>query len=48
MNERYKRIVQRYFTKDIYSVADVATFVIAGKITAEDYKDITGEDYPVE
>lgn len=48
MNERYKRIVRRYFTENIYSIADVATFVAAKKITADDYKDITGEDYPVE
>lgn len=48
MNERYKRIVQRYFTKDIYSISDVAAFVVAGKITVEDYKDITGEEYKTE
>lgn len=48
MSGRYKRIVQRYFAKGIYSVADVATFVTAGKITAEDYRDITGEEYKTE
>lgn len=48
MSERYKRIVQRYFERGIYSVDDVVAFVVAKKITADDYKDITGEDYKVE
>ena len=40
-----KEIVKRYYDKGIYSKENVATFVKAGKITADDYKDITGEDY---
>lgn len=48
MSERYKKIVQRYFERGIYSAEDVAAFVVAKKITVDDYKDITGEDYPVE
>lgn len=39
------KIVKRYYDKGIYSKEDVATFVKAGKITAEQYKDIVGEDY---
>lgn len=39
------KIVKRYYDKGIYSKDDVATFVKAGKITAEKYKEITGEDY---
>ena len=38
-------IVKRYYDKGIYSKADVAKFVLAGKINAEDYKAITGDDY---
>lgn len=38
-------IVKRYYDKGIYSKADVAKFVLAGKITEEDYKAITGDDY---
>lgn len=38
-------IVKRYYDKNIYSKNDVAKFVMAGKITAEDYKTITGDDY---
>lgn len=39
--------VKRYYEKGIYSKDDVATFVRAGKITAEEYELITGEEYPV-
>ena len=39
------KIVKRYYDKGIYSADDVATFVKAGKITAEQYKDITGMEY---
>ena len=39
------KIVKRYYDKGIYSKEDVATFVRAGKITPEQYKEITGEDY---
>lgn len=40
-------IVKRYYDKGIYSKADVAKFVLAGKITAEEYQLITGEEYEV-
>ncbi len=39
------KIVKRYYDRGIYSKEDVATFVRAGKITPEQYKEITGEDY---
>ena len=38
-------IVKRYYDKGIYSNEDVKKFVLAGKITPEQYKEITGEDY---
>lgn len=40
-------IVKRYYDKDIYSNEDVKKFVLAGKITPEQYKEITGEEYKV-
>ena len=39
------KIVKRYYDKGIYSKENVAVFVASGKITAEQYKEITGEDY---
>lgn len=39
------KVVKRYYDKGIYSAEDVAKFVKAGKITPEEYKDITGEEY---
>lgn len=36
-------IVKRYYNKGFYSKEDVAKFVVAGKITAEEYEQITGE-----
>lgn len=38
-------IVKRYYDKGIYSNEDVKKFVLAGKITPEQYKEITGEEY---
>ena len=38
-------IVKRYYDEGIYSKSDVGKFVMAGKITVEDYKVITGDDY---
>lgn len=40
-------IVKRYYDKGFYSNEDVAKFVAAGKITAEEYEQITGEPYEV-
>lgn len=39
------KIVKRYYERHIYSIDDVKIFVKAGKITEEEYKEITGEDY---
>lgn len=39
------KIVKRYFERGIYNASDVATFVKAGKLTADEYKQITGQDY---
>ncbi|WEK53310.1 MAG: XkdX family protein [Candidatus Cohnella colombiensis] len=37
--------VKRHYDASRYNNANVATFVVAGKITPEQYKTITGEDY---
>lgn len=39
------KIVKRYYDKGIYTKENVATFVRAGKITSEQYEQITGEVY---
>lgn len=39
------RIVDRYYDKGIYTAADVAGFVRAGKLTPEQYQGITGEEF---
>lgn len=39
-----KKIVKRFYERGIYSKEDVATFVQAGKLTPEEYKEITGEE----
>ena len=44
MSRLYKTI-KRYYDKGYYDSNDVATFVRAGKITAEEYELITGEPY---
>lgn len=41
---RYYKTVKRYYDKGIYD-NDVAVFVRTGKITKEEYKEITGEGY---
>lgn len=38
-------IVKDYYNKGIYNESNVATFVRAGKITAEQYEQITGQPY---
>ena len=39
------KIVKRYYDKGIYTKENIATFVKAGKITAEQYEEITGDVY---
>lgn len=39
------KIVKRYYEKGIYTKENVAVFVKAGKITAEQYEQITGDTY---
>lgn len=39
------KIVKRYYDAGIYSKEDVAKFVKAGRLTAEEYKTITGDNY---
>ncbi|MEA4972896.1 hypothetical protein SDC9_148485 [bioreactor metagenome] len=41
------KIVKRYYDLDIYAAADVAKFVQSGRITPEEYKQITGQEYLV-
>lgn len=41
----YKSIVKKMYDKGIYSADDVAVFVKSGKITTDDYEDITGKEY---
>ena len=38
-------IVKDYYNKGIYTDTNVATFVRAGKITAGQYEQITGQSY---
>lgn len=37
--------VKQYYSKGYYSKLDVAVFVKASKITKEEFKEITGEEY---
>lgn len=39
------KIVKRYYDKGIYTKDDVRKFVLAGKITEEDYETITGDTF---
>lgn len=45
MASRLFKTVKRYYDNGIYTKEDVARFVVAGKITPEEYKLITGDDY---
>lgn len=40
-------IVKRYYDKGIYSKDDVKVFVRVGKLTPEQYKEITGDEYAI-
>lgn len=37
--------VKKYYDRGFYTEAQVADFVKKGKLTAEQYKEITNEDY---
>lgn len=37
--------IKRYYDKGLYTNEQVKVFVVGGKITEEQYKEITGEDY---
>lgn len=39
------KIVKRFFDRKIYTKDDVKKFVSSGKITKEEFKEITGTDY---
>ncbi|EET60441.1 XkdX family protein [Marvinbryantia formatexigens DSM 14469] len=41
-------IIKRYYNKGLYSDGNLAVFVTAGKITAEQYAEITGKEYTPE
>lgn len=38
-------LIQYYFDKDIYTLKDVAQFVVNGQITSADYESITHTRY---
>ena len=38
-------IIKRFYNRGIYSKENVAVFVASGKITMEQYKEITGTEY---
>ena len=39
--------VKRFYDLGLYSDAQVAQFVVKGKLTAEEYQQITGQTYTV-
>jgi len=41
------KIVKRYFDSQIYSAENVGMFVQSGKITADQYTEITGQEYHI-
>ncbi|MEF9991323.1 MAG: XkdX family protein [Peptostreptococcaceae bacterium] len=45
MNKWYFDMAKRYFDLKIYKVDDVRLFVEADRITKEDFKEITGEEF---
>ena len=38
-------IVKRFYDRKIYSAEDIKKFVLSGKITDDEYKEITGIDF---
>lgn len=45
MDKWYFEMAKKYFDLKIYKVDDVRLFVEAERITKEQFKEITGEDY---
>ena len=45
MASTYFETIKKYYDKKIYKKAHIKAFVKAGKLTEEEYKLITGEDY---
>lgn len=45
MDKWYFEMAKKYFDLKIYKVDDVRLFVQAERITKEQFKEITGEDY---
>ena len=41
------KIVKKFYDRGIYSSEDVGVFVASGKITAEQYEEITGKKYEI-
>ena len=39
------KIVKRFYESGIYTSDDVSRFVMSGKLTAEEYREITRLDY---
>lgn len=39
------KTIKRFYDMKLWTIEQVAAGVYAGKITAEQYKEITGEDY---
>ncbi len=44
MSRMYER-VKKYYDKGLWKIAAVRNAVVKGWITAEEFKEITGEDY---
>ena len=45
MSTTYYEICKRYYNQKIYSDDDLKRFVKSGKLTKEEYKEITGKAY---
>lgn len=41
------KVIKKYYDLGIYSKENIKVFVVACKITAEDYKLITGDEYTI-
>ena len=41
------KIIKRFYDRGIYSAEDVGVFVTSGKITVEQYEEITGKEYEI-